>query len=26
VPPELARLPALDLVSRVTRLHALLYP
>ena len=26
VPPELARLPALDLVSRVRRLHALLYP
>lgn len=26
VPSELARLPALDLVSRITRLHALLYP
>ena len=26
VPPELATLPALDLVERVTRLHALLYP
>lgn len=26
VPPELARLPALDLVQRVERLHTLLYP
>jgi hypothetical protein len=26
VPPELTRLPALDLVDRVERLYALLYP